>query len=296
MLKRTHPADTAIVANSSGMTAHWRGLRRAVKAITMQARLSAIDSGLVTGYREYRRFIILGQGRTGTNFLRGLLNSHGGILTFGEIFRLNTEIGWGIPLWRTPRHALPLAGTDANAFLEQHVFRAYPPSVAAVGFKLFYNHAQEAERRHVWEQVLGPQGPAVLHLRRRNLLKSLVSLRRAEADGRWVATRTSPGQLPRRVHLTYEECVDYFEQSLRWQDEYDARVAGQSRLNVVYEDLVSHGPLEHAKILEFLGVAPRPLRPTTRQQSQGRLCDALVNFTELERRFSGSQWQAFFED
>ena len=262
----------------------------------MQARLVAIDVGLEHGHRTYRRFVILGQGRTGTNFLRGLLNSHGAILAFGEVFRSDSEISWGIPLWHTSRGALSLAGTDANAFLDRHIFRAYPESIEAVGFKLFYNHAREASRRRVWDRIVDAHGPAVVHLTRRNLLKSLVSLRRAEMDGRWVATRPTTSRPMEKVRLTYEECVGYFEQSLRWQDEHESRLGGQPRLNVVYEDLVSRGPLEHVRILEFLGVPPRQLRPGTLQQSHGPLRDVLANFAELERRFSGSRWQPFFED
>jgi hypothetical protein len=47
--------------------------------------------------REYKRFIILGEGRSGSNFLRGLLNSHPGILVFGELFRFLDSIGWEFP-------------------------------------------------------------------------------------------------------------------------------------------------------------------------------------------------------
>lgn len=271
-------------------------MRKAAKALTMQARIAAIDCRLTKGHHGYQPFVILGQGRTGTNFLRGLLNSHGALLAFGEIFRSNIEIDWGIPLWRTPRHALALARTAPDAFVNQHVFREYPPWIAAVGFKLLYNHAQDAARRELWDWLLGPRGPAFLHLKRRNLLKSLVSLKRAQADGRWVATRPNPGPPASGVHLHYEECVAYFEQSVRWQREHDARMEGQLRLDVFYEDLTSHGPREHARILEFLGLAPRPLTPGTLRQSRGGLREALVNYTELERQFSGSRWRTFFED
>ena len=271
-------------------------LRKAARAVTMQARLFAIDGGLAHGHRTYRRFVILGQGRTGTNFLRGLLNSHGAILAFGEVLRSDTEISWGIPLWHTSRRALALAGTDANAFLDRHIFRAYPESIEAVGFKLFYDHAREPSRRRVWDRIFDAHGPAVLHLTRRNLLKSLVSLRRAEMDGRWVETRPAASHPVEKIRLTYEECVAYFEQSLRWQDEHESRIGGQPWLNVVYEDLVSRGPLEHVRILEFLGMPPRQLRPGTLQQSHGPLRDVLANFAELERRFAGSRWQPFFED
>jgi hypothetical protein len=44
-------------------------------------------------HRDYTRFIILGRSRSGSNYLRGLLNSHRRIVAFGELFRSDEAIG-----------------------------------------------------------------------------------------------------------------------------------------------------------------------------------------------------------
>ena len=276
------------------MTAHVLRARTAVQTLITQAQLLAIDTGVADGGRDYRPFVILGQARSGANLLRGMLNAHGGILAFGEIFRVRDTIDWGIPHWRTPRQALELARHEPIRFLDTHVFRSYPPSVRGVGFKLFSDHARESHRRAVWDYVFGRRDLAVLHLRRRNLLKALVSLRRAEWDGHGVAASnyvrpTDP------VRLTYEESRRYFEQSIRRDAEFGSRCAGKPTLELYYEDLLSDGSGEQARIQAFLGVEPRVL-PARVTPSAGTLHESILGFSELKRQFSSTPWREFFEE
>ncbi len=49
--------------------------------------------------RNYTKFIILGRSRVGSNMLRSILNGHRGIISFGELFRRQGEVGWGIPYY-----------------------------------------------------------------------------------------------------------------------------------------------------------------------------------------------------
>src|SRR5690606_16569148 len=56
----------------------------------------ALDLGLVDGHTDYTRFIILARSRTGSNFLRGMLNSHPQVLTYGEIFRNDDQVDFAV--------------------------------------------------------------------------------------------------------------------------------------------------------------------------------------------------------
>lgn len=48
-----------------------------------------IDFSVLNGQTDYTRFVIIGRSRTGSNFLRGLLNSHPNIVCKSEEYR-----GW----------------------------------------------------------------------------------------------------------------------------------------------------------------------------------------------------------
>src|SRR5262245_35796159 len=103
----------------------------------------ALDLGVLDGHSDYSRFIILSRGRSGSNLLRGLLNSHSQIITFGELFRSYDSIGWEFPNYDhylQYRRLISLFQNDPANFLEKKVFRKFPKHIAAVGFKIFYYH------------------------------------------------------------------------------------------------------------------------------------------------------------
>lgn len=96
-----------------------------VKRSTFSLKRMALDRGLLGGRSDYFRFIILGRGRSGSNFLRGLLNSHRQIITFGELFRFPESIGWEFPdhdMFLQSHSLLSLMQTDPGRFLEEEVY------------------------------------------------------------------------------------------------------------------------------------------------------------------------------
>lgn len=114
----------------------------------------ALKAGLIEGHRHYQKFIILGMGRTGSNMLATSLRSHSQVVVFGEIFNNNHElILWEYPgyaRYRTLESALSLRESDIKSFLNKLVFRRFPKNISAVGFKLFYYHAQEENWKCIW--------------------------------------------------------------------------------------------------------------------------------------------------
>jgi LPS sulfotransferase NodH len=98
----------------------------------------------IYGSKEYTRFIILSRSRTGSNFLRGLLNAHSKVIAYSEMFKNNQVIEWGFPGYNDTKATLALFQKDSVEFLEKKVFTKYPRKTAAVGFKLFYYHANDS--------------------------------------------------------------------------------------------------------------------------------------------------------
>ncbi|MFC2023143.1 hypothetical protein ACFLT5_00195 [Chloroflexota bacterium] len=127
------------------------GIGRVTKALTgyhprqLYALLThyARVKGIASGHLDYERFIILGQERTGSNFLKDLLNSHSQIIASGELFQSFDVIHWeyGFHRMDPPRRLLVAFQDDPVGFLESYVFAKFPKRISAVGFKLFYAHA-----------------------------------------------------------------------------------------------------------------------------------------------------------
>ena len=74
--------------------------------------------------------MILASARTGSNFLSSLLSRHPSIKMYGELFNLDT----------LPRPSLLEALDDPVRYLRNRVYKAHPGEIAAVGFKMFYDH------------------------------------------------------------------------------------------------------------------------------------------------------------
>lgn len=255
----------------------------------------ALQAGLLPGNTGYTRFIVLGRSRVGSNFLRGLLNSHSQIRVFGEIFQNKESIGWAMPGYRQSARDTRLFLEQPVDFLEKKVFHQFPPQIAAVGFKLFYYHARDAQWAPVWQHLQRDEALKVIHIKRRNILKTHLSRQRAMQTDNWVDTS---GERKRSAPLTlsYEECLQDFEQTRRWEEENDDFFAAHDLLEVIYEDLAADYAAAMQRVQHFLGVSPEAPAPETYKQSRASLSQAIANYDTLKAEFAGTPWLSFFTD
>lgn len=255
----------------------------------------ALRLGLAGGHRGYRRFVIVCHPRSGSNLLRSLFNSHRRVVAFGELFSRDTVIAWGLPGYpRGPRTIRRLQG-DPVTFLETCVFVPFPKSIGAVGFKLLYDQAREPGRRHLWPHLNARGGPRIIHLVRRNPLRTTLSLLRARRTGRWTEVRRNPAR-PAGLRLNVAEVV-------RGVGEVQAAVDAARRfldpartLEVAYEDLCDRREAVLHHLQSFVGVDPMDLRPAIDRQHRGTLADGILNFAELRRALKGSEWERCLEE
>jgi LPS sulfotransferase NodH len=270
-------------------------IRRAIIKSGIYLREWGLDPATVIGSYDYTRFVILGRSRVGSNLLRGLLNSHSGIWAYGELFRDYQFIGWGFPDYPQLKSTLALIQKDPVAFLENKVFRKYPKYVSAVGFKLFYYHAQEDGRERVWEYLRNDKDIRIIHIKRRNILKTHLSRQRALISGKWAnVTGVTKENAP--ISLSYEDCIADFVRTREWEAQYDRLFESHPKMDINYEDLAKDYVGEMKHIQKFLSVEFEELQPSTYKQSGQPLSDAISNYFELKMGFAGSPWEVFFEE
>jgi LPS sulfotransferase NodH len=255
---------------------------------------AGLNGKVLAGRRDYTRFIVLGRPRTGSTFLRSALNGHRQLFTFGELFR-HDLISREPHLGGLSDEALADYSKRPLDFIQERVFRTYPAQIRAVGFKIFYHHAHNEYSEPIWSYLLGDQSIHVIHVKRRNLLKTFVSHKVAWLTGTWKQTSESAQTVP-SVALTFEECEVEFRTATAQEAAFDARFGKHPLLNVVYEDLVKNFTPEMARIQDFLGVEQLVLRPTTVQQGKRPLAEQVVNYYELKERFQHTPWAHFFTE
>ena len=185
-------------------------------ALSVQLKNRFRDLGLLPGHDDYTRFIILGRSRSGSNLLRGLLNRHSQAIVFEEMFKDPAQIGWGLEGYPEGGRVLKRFQTNVLRFLEKDVFRVMPLEIKAVGFKIFYYHAVGTSLEPVWDYLKSHTEMHVLHIKRRNILKTHLSRKRAVLTDQWIDLSGEAVEQP-VVTLDYQECLQDFEQTRGWE-------------------------------------------------------------------------------
>jgi LPS sulfotransferase NodH len=268
-----------------------------------------------------RRFMILGSARTGSNFLLSLLSSHPSIKTYGELFNLDM----------LPRDSLTEALNDPVAYLQRRVYKPQGLGISAVGFKMFYDHlkkdyfdkpmqASDTSRRlqekfdrfsafiesaydwdtldkrfrDAWGFLVEDVSLAVIHLKRRNALDTLISLKRAFATNEWWSLK-SDSRPTFAVHLDPEECSRYFQRMSDFQAAADTAFAAHPKIDVIYEDLAERQQDTLKAIFSLLDVPALSLTTRMIKQNQATVQETVANYEQLKNHFRHTQWGALFE-
>jgi hypothetical protein len=221
---------------------------------------------------------------------------------------------------------MALRSQDPIRFLEERVFGRHPDrvGVGAVGFKLHYG--QSWGFPGLLERLTGDTAIRVIHLRRRNLLRMLVSLKLARATGvfmedsrrkitpgnLWTAVRhpgkaavrlrrrlrppeaARKGSRP-RVAVAPEELFDFIVRTRIRSGNWDELFHAHPKLEVFYEDLLDRREAVFAEAQPFLGVEAAPLTVSLRKQNPEPLRELVENFDELYDAFKHAPEAAYFD-
>ena len=232
----------------------------------------------VFGRRDFTRFIILSRSRTGSNLLLSLLNSHPNVQAEWEIFaRLEGE-----------PHDRRLART----------FGRQPRRIRAKGFKLFYYHPLDDDSGALWRDLVADPSLRVIHLKRRNILRCLVSRKIAAQRDAWSADAEQPAEAAQRkaVSFTASELQEGFSQTRSWEHMGDRDFRRHRLLSLAYEDLAAQPAATLERVQRFLGLPPVRLNSDMKKQNPEPLRQLVANYDELKQAFDGSPWSLFFDE
>lgn len=243
------------------------------------------------------RFVLISAPRCGSNHVMDMFRSDPQIAAYPELFiRRGAPIHWHSQVRRhfESMDVLRLRDRDPVRFLDEVIFgpRQPQPAVRAIGFKIFYDHALEDDWRCVWDYIES-NDLKIIHLRRSDILKSLVSLRLAQSTGAW--TSLDRGAYRRdMVTLRPGECIEYFERIEGYWRSFDSRFTGNSVTELEYDRLCRFRCEEMDRVQRFLDLDPRPLSPYIAKQNPLPVRCYLSNYRELERHFAGTRWEKYF--
>lgn len=240
-----------------------------------------------------KQFVILTRGRSGSNMLVSLLGMHPKIHMQNEIFHESIITCEGVQA--------KINAAGAVGYVKQS-FQRMDYEIAS-GFKLLYPYLEPEYAKRVGipslpgvVDYLGQEkNIQIIHLKRRNKLKTLTSVKLARLSKKYVSFEDQdPMNDEQQILLTAEECESFFLQMEAWETKYDQLFAGDRLLILFYEDLVTNIPGKSREIQNFLQVPHCPLAPTTKKQTSKPLTDTIANYAELKAHFQNSPWSNYF--
>lgn len=240
------------------------------------------------------RFIVVCRGRTGSNLLMHLLASHSRIRQHWEIFELHNP--------RRQQHKDRICEIGSLAYMNEFLVRQ--SNEQYVGFKVIYYQLEpsyeqrwglpdmEPVRRYLQEDLT----LKVIHLKRRNILRSLVSDRVAAQNKTYILYSPDRRDLETRIELSADECEREFRRVTENQQQFDRMFEQHRPLEMTYEALTAQQEQECRRVQDFLGVKYQRLESPTVQQIVRTLPEVLINYAELKQHFDGTEWSFMFDD
>lgn len=284
------------------------------------------ELGLLSGTTDYCRFVIVCSIRTGSTMLCSLLNSHPSVLTYFELFHRHlASVPFGLPGYKwlsNDKRVVELHNEDPVEFLNRYIYSRKRLGVRAVGFKLLYTQARVKDpwwngpefdrwwrvvgraplltnaKSDLWQYLADDKTLRIIHLKRRNYLKRIVSGQTAIATGHWGIGATGGIGEKRSISIELDgnDLLQDFEAFRRMEEETDELFANHKKIEVYYEDLIGDQQATCKQIQEFLGLNPVTLYAKTEKQSTEPVSETISNFQELKARFKDTPWAPFFDD
>lgn len=230
----------------------------------------------LSGHQINQRFAIVGNARTGSNYLLDGLKTLPFIYMYHEIFADHNR----------------QMGKDFDKILST-VFQYESKSTEIVGFKVFYDHLTEEE----WSKFRARKNLRIIHLTRKNRLRTVVCLEIAFKTGQWTQSGNSGGTKAKSVILNPAKLLKRLEQIEEGEAAMRARFCDRQILEVVYEELVQSPKEVFESIGAYLGVnSIDPGKIRLRRQNPETLRELIVNYGEIESALKNTKYSEYLND
>ena len=241
------------------------------------------------------KFLIITRGRTGSNFLFSLFDSHPRIRHYSEIIsprRLRNKKGF----------KEEIVARGSVAFFK----KCFEPvdKELTVGMKFHYHHFHEnygkkwdiPDLYQTLDYFVSDRSIKILHLKRRNILKTLISVRVSDQTKQYVLRNESERKNDIRIKLAMADCRREFRQTRENEKKSDGLFRHHEVLEVAYEDLVDEETATCNRILDFLRVPRHPMASKIFQRNTRSLRDVVENYEKIKNKIAGTSREVFFEE
>ncbi len=223
------------------------------------------------------KFMIFGQGRTGSELLCNLLDVHPKV-------QCDTEILF--------HHVF---------FPQQYIeSKAALTSKKAYGFKAKIYQIQDIQKQDAnnFLSEIVKRDWKIIYIQRRNLLRHSLSRLVAKQRNKF-HHKNSDGELKlQKVPIDSDLLLQEMEARKKYLDMEEKILENIDCLKIVYEDCLLHKENHQDtadRIFNFLGLESFPVKTNFQKLTSKRLSDFIENFEEVERALARSKYSQFME-
>ena len=248
---------------------------------TLYIRVKRFFKSILTrlfGNRDYQKMVILGRQRTGSSLLVWLLRSNARIEIPGEVFRL-------------------LKGSSCREVWNK-TFGRHLPWVRYVGFKIFYYHPEDSQDSEVWYLIRKDPTIKIIHIKRRNLLRTYISKLIAQKTGAWNSRQEgSPLDMKeKRVTVDVQHCITELRDTISWEETYGKKMFPEhAYMELSFEELTGNLQSTIDSVMGFLGLKTMKVKSKLKRQNPEKLEDLVDNYEELANALLDSEFDYLVE-
>ncbi len=267
------------------------------------------------------KHIIFTNGRSGSNYILSLLNSHPSVVNFGEVlgkwtlsYKLHTRFGLG---GKSIREYLDNIYKSPFFFYMAELYSAYShikkrkkicfkhrSNISSIGIKEF---SLNFKRLDLHDYLTDNNDILVVNLYRENQLKRLVSLEIMKQSG-VVFVDKKRKKVGRPKHLKINKCtldtIHIVEQLTIYQNELNDQISlaksipSQRVLNIKFEDLFESEQKKTdytVKLFKFLKVEPLQIKSSHHKILSNNLPDIIANYDEIHAILRKTRFAHFLD-
>jgi len=244
--------------------------------------------------RNYQKFIVFTNPRSGSSLMVGTLRKHPQIVGFGELFH-GPSPGFGVEGYENCRDKFTILRNKYPVeLLERYVFSSYRDDIRAVGFKLFPHHIDNDRFECLWQWLEGKREIKIIYLTRQNLLARYTSYLIARKDERFsIASESQRTRIT--ITINPEECLVEFRKNMYFNEKIRKCLKHHEVIELTYEELAGDPHSRIKEVQQFLGVDVCDLDISLVKQEIRPLSDVIDNYDALRRYFAGTEWKYLFD-
>lgn len=215
--------------------------------------------------------------------LQRLLDSHPQVVCRSELL--------GDPMLRDSYHFdfEALNNQTLTQYLDKEIWSVKDgkSNVLAKGFKLMYS-----QWKGLFGEYLLGEGVTTIHLIRRNVLNTVLSLKLNQANDGIMSKPEHPPDL--KVKILPQELEQAVRRNERFKEMFERLFPGM--VTIYYEDLCHCQEACLGKIQDILGVPHASLSCNLRKQRVNTQSTHIVNYEALKEHFRNTIYHSMFED